>query len=321
MKTGFSLPAIAAGIGLALACCAASAQDDVRTVTVTQQGKGNTSYAEQSDTAMRGVRATATIAQIGDNNHVGGPGSTDGGLLQLGNRGPIQALIQQTGIGNDAGITQTANGGALANTARITQLGTDNSARLRQYDSSDSSVAIDQSGTGNIADVAHNGGTAQLATRQDGIGNRVTIDYTNGPYGGPNVTQNGEGNTAMVIGYGVSLGGGPGIEQTGSFNSVVTVQNLLSDSSNQIRQEGTGNGADATQTGDFQRLSLDQTGNGNLASISQTGMGMGTVSDGNTAIIAQFGNSNTAIVRQAGLGYRADVSQVGANNYTSLYQH
>jgi hypothetical protein len=309
------------GAILACACQAVSAQDFTGNVTVTQQGNGNTSYAEQAGGPSFPVRATITIAQAGNDNHVGGPGAAAGGVLQLDNGGLISALIQQTGAGNNAGITQTGNGGALPNSARITQLGTGNSALLRQYSSSDSSVAIDQSGAGNVADVAHNGGTASLRTSQNGVGNRLTIDYNNGPFGGPNVTQDGEGNTTTVIGYGVTIGGAPLIEQSGSFNSVITVQNLLSESSSQIRQDGNGNGADATQTGDFQRLSLDQAGDGNLASVSQTGMGTGGINDGNSVIIAQLGNSNTAIVRQAGFGYRADVNQVGANNYTGIYQH
>jgi len=309
------------GVILACACQAAFAQDFTGNVTVTQQGNGNTSYAEQAGGPSFPVRAAITIVQAGNDNHVGGPGAATAGVLQRDNGGLISALIQQTGTGNDAGITQTGNGGSLPNSARITQLGMDNSAQLRQYSSSDSSVAIDQSGSGNVADVAHNGGTALLRTSQNGAGNRLTIDYSNGPFGGPNVTQDGEGNTATVIGYGVTIGGGPRIEQNGSFNSVITVQNLLSESSHRIRQQGTGNQADATQTGDFQRLSIDQEGNGNLASVSQTGMGPGGVNDGNAVLLSQLGNGNTAIVHQAGLGYRADVRQLGANNDTTIYQH
>jgi len=308
-------------IGMALACHAAPAQDLGNDVTVTQQGIGNTAYAEQANSNPTYGGMHVTITQIGNDNHVGGPGASGGGVRQFENLN-VNAVIRQEGTGNNAGITQTRNFGPVyPAVGQITQTGSNNSAMLRQYESSDLLATIEQRGTGNIANVDQTGATAQLMTIQNGVNNRVTIDYANGPYGGPSVRQDGEGNTATVYGDGVSLGGGPDIRQTGSFNSVTTTQILASDSTSQIRQQGIGNQADMTQTGNFQGLSIDQSGNGNLASISQTGISTGSGNDSNSAVIAQLGNSNTAIVRQAGQDYVANVSQVGSNNYTSIYQH
>ncbi|RYE75408.1 MAG: hypothetical protein EOO80_15215, partial [Oxalobacteraceae bacterium] len=152
MQSRFSLSVIAAALGLALtlASQAASAQDTSSTVTVRQQGNGNTSYAEQTTGVYDFNNVTATITQIGNNNHVGGPGSTTGGLLQLNGGGNLEAQIRQTGTGNNAGIAQIdIVASTFPVTAEITQTGSDNTATLRQTLTSDLSAILIQNGNGN----------------------------------------------------------------------------------------------------------------------------------------------------------------------------
>jgi hypothetical protein len=319
MTSGFSR--IAIGAALACACHLASAQNVESTVTVTQQGNGNTSYAEQYAVTTPNNGAQLTITQIGDNNHVGGPGATTGGVIQRNTAyGPLVAQVQQNGKGNNAGLIQENNGNAaVAADGRITQLGNGNDAALRQADSSYVEAVVEQSGTGNLARIEQlSSGDAGLRSVQNGSGNQVTISQTGGSYGGPNLTQNGDGNTASVTNYGAGAGAKI-IVQTGTQNHVTAYQTLGWDQGLQVHQTGTGNQADANLTGDAQITLIDQIGNDNLASVNQSGP-TGTY-PGNTATIAQLGNSNTAIVRQVGQNYVANVSQVGSGNYTNIYQH
>jgi hypothetical protein len=320
MQSRFSALVLALGMGLA--CHAASAQNITSNVTVTQQGNGNTSYAEQYAVTTANTGAQLTITQIGDNNHVGGPGATGVGVIQSNTPvGPLVAVVQQQGSGNNASLIQDNNGNAaLAASARITQTGTGNDAMFRQITTSYGEAVVEQSGSGNVARIDQlSGGDTNLRSAQNGTGNRVTITQSGTTYGGPNVEQNGDGNTASVNTVG-AIGGGPYIVQTGSLNSATVVQNVFGfDSATSIRQQGIGNQADTTLTGEGQVTAITQTGNGNLASVTQTGVPDYLV--GNFALIGQLGNNNTAIVRQAGEAYRADVSQVGSNNYTNIYQH
>ncbi|MEO7494086.1 MAG: hypothetical protein ABIT83_06380 [Massilia sp.] len=311
--------AIAIGATLACACHVASAQSSV---TVTQQGDGNTSSTEQvinPALATQAPLAFAVISQIGTNNHAGGPGATSSGIYQRDNFATY-ALIQQNGAGNNAGITQEFTRGYSPVEGRMTQLGNGNSATVKQYIVTSSTAAVDQTGTGNVARVEQiESGDTRLQAVQNGNANQVTIVQRGGTYGGPGVTQNGDGNTASMISNN-SAGYGSTIVQNGTFNSASIVQNINGfDSTIAIQQLGTGNRAGATQTGEFQSALIDQIGNDNLASVTQTGLPGGT--SGNRASIAQLGDSNTALVRQLGQGYVANVSQIGSGNYTNIYQH
>jgi hypothetical protein len=317
----FKRSAIAIGAALAFTCHFASAQTATPTVTVTQQGNGNTSYAEQVSSLTALQEATATITQIGDNNHVGGPGATTGGIFQRAPNVGTSALVVQNGAGNNAGITQDGTiGQAGPVEARITQIGNANTATITQEIVTASTATVDQTGTGNVAVLEQSAADARLATTQNGTGNRVTVVQLGGPFGGPDVTQNGDGNTASVNVTNAGGGSGPLIVQTGTANSVTAVQTDVFDSPARITQLGSGNRADTAQTGQFQTIDLTQNGSNNLASVTQVGDIFGGL-PGNSTLINQVGNSNTAIVRQVGEGYVANVSQIGSGNYTNIYQH
>jgi len=327
MKRTYSLSEIATAtalsLGLAFACHGASAQDLPRTVTVTQQGNGNTSYADQSELQFA-TDARITITQIGDHNHVGGPGGTTGGVIQLNNRpARLYAVVEQTGVGNDASILQTENGGVNGEVStRISQAGEANTAYVMQRASFGVQATVDQAGNGNSASIEQLGGTFSAHATQTGNDNRVTIDVrANGPSGVPVVTQTGDGNSATIVGNGAGAGldSNPEIVQTGTQNTVTSLQTDIINGNARFEQYGVGNVAETDQSGDYHELDIDQNGNGNLARVSQTSpAGLLT---GNFATIAQTGINNTAIVRQVGADYVANVSQVGSGNYTSIYQH
>jgi hypothetical protein len=239
MQSRFSLSAIVAALGLALACQAASAQDGNSVVTVTQQGNGNTSYAEQSTNDYPFNNLTATITQIGDNNHVGGPGSTTSGVLQIDSGGSVDAQIRQTGVGNNAGITQVnVVGATFPVTGEITQFGSHNTATLRQTLTSDLSAVLIQNGNGNPSAVEQAEsipGTAR--TTQTGDNNSATIFQRVTGYVSPRITQDGEGNVASAV-VDVNVFGGPLIEQTGTANYASTLQTDTEAANIRIGQTG-----------------------------------------------------------------------------------
>ena len=313
----FALTSIAAGVVLACVCHGASAQ---ATVTVTQQGNGNTSAAEQ--VGYSGIDITATITQIGDNNHVGGPGSSGGGIIQVGGESPMPsnaATVYQNGTGNNAGIVQVPIIPSPVE-ASIRQTGNGNSGFIRQDGVSGTLLTIEQNGDGNRSALEQiTGGDSTIRTLQSGNGNSVTVgQYETGGRFYSSVVQDGDSNTASVSIHGSAFGG-PVIEQHGYGNSATTSQADGEQSLISIRQYGSGNLADAAQTGDLQTADIGQNGIGNRASVTQSGLPDNVL--GNSAVIAQAGNSNTAIVRQAGEGYVANVSQVGNGNWTNIYQH
>jgi hypothetical protein len=147
----FTLSAIAAGATLACACQLAHAQS---TVTVTQQGNANTVSAEQvvpnpNDPSVPRA-ANATVIQIGNGNHAGGPGGRRAGIYQRDNVGTF-ALIQQNGTANNAGVMQDGTCGFAARVeASITQAGNANDATIRQHIVTSSPAIVEQTGSGNL---------------------------------------------------------------------------------------------------------------------------------------------------------------------------
>jgi hypothetical protein len=311
-----ALSAIALGASLACACHGAFAQ----TVTVTQQGVGNTSYAEQfvqtpADQNYPPGATTATITQVGNNNHVGGPGATSGGIFQrLYQWGGSDAVVSQTGTGNNAGITQDGTPGANSPPvdARITQQGHRNDATITQTSLLSTDTTVDQNGNGNLARLEQIGsGDASLHVTQNGTGNRTTVSHNDSSHGGPQVTQTGAGNTVSLVAENL-LGPGARITQTGSVNNA-SVRLTDTDVLLTLSQQGVGNFANAIETGSgFANISQD--GTNNFASLTQD--------RGFKADIAQIGNSNRATVGQYGPAYyEANVNQTGSGNWTSVYQH
>lgn len=313
MKTALS--SIVIGVALACACHVVAAGPSV---TITQQGNGNTTSAEQSDLPNE---MSVTITQIGDNNHVGGPGAIGPGVIQ---HGPVESFgttlsIYQNGTGNNAGIVQgTVYEFAVG--ASIEQTGSGNSAAVRQEYVSGPLIEVKQNGTGNRVDVKQvKSQDSTIWTTQNGIGNSVVFSQHNGgPFFGSPVVQNGEGNTASVTAELASVGS-PVIQQNGYRNDARASQTDTDESVMLFLQQGSANLADGTQTGFGHSISIDQNGNGNAARVTQSGSG--GIFTGNSAVIAQVGDANSATVRQQGAVYAANLSQTGSGNWTGVYQH
>jgi hypothetical protein len=310
-----ALSTIALGVGLACASQIASSQ----TIAVTQQGSGNTAAAEQVNTTPDAVlysSTTASITQIGNDNHVGGPGGTSGGIYQiLSPNGGARAVVTQIGAGNNAGITQDGRPGPnpppLA--AVITQQGNGNDATITQTHGVSNDVTVDQNGSANLARLRQvDTGDASFHITQNGTGNTTTADHLRSSHGGPQVTQTGEGNTVSIYADNL-LGPGARIIQDGSMNSarvlLIDTDVLLT-----LSQQGVGNAVSASEMG-AGYADIIQSGNDNLANLTQA-------NGFHKAAIAQIGNSNSATVTQTLQGYYVgNVSQTGSGNWSNVYQH
>jgi hypothetical protein len=311
------LSALALSVGLAVAGPFAAAQVTSPTVTITQQGTGNTAAAEQYDFDP-GAIPFIHINQTGTGNHVGGPGGTTAGVIQHGSITGAEATVTQSGTGNNAGIVQ-ADIGPHIPTVSITQTGNANSAMVRQETSNGTDVIVNQNGTGNAADITQSAGDTEIRVTQTGTNNSATIvDQGTGLFSGPSVVQNGEGNTVSATALNNGLSDHT-ITQTGLRNHAVTNQYDVSMSTLSIVQAGADNQAGITQTGVNQSATINQNGSGNLASLTQNGVNEILV--GNTALITQVGNNNNAILRQVGDGFASTINQIGSGNYANVYQH
>ena len=318
-----ALSTIALGISLACASHVASSQ----TITLTQQGSGNTAAAEQAALGSVPVidpsATTASITQIGTNNHVGGPGATSGGIFQnVFDYGAV-AVVSQTGAGNNAGITQNGRSGPEPGPvqALITQHGNGNDATITQTNALTNYINVEQSGSANLARLEQlDSGDASLHVTQNGTGNTTAITHLNSDHGGPDVTQTGDRNTVSLFVDSVS-GTGATITQNGSMNNANArlIGAGPADLSLTLSQQGVGNSAGSSQTGEVQSANINQIGNNNLVSLIQ-GAPAGGIT-GNSAAIAQIGNNNSATVGQYGQGYVASVNQAGSGNWANVYQH
>lgn len=311
------LSALALGIGLAVAGPFAAAQVTSPTVTITQQGAGNTAAAEQYDFDP-GAIPFIQIKQTGTDNHVGGPGGTTGGVIQHGSVTGAEATVIQAGTGNNAGIVQGDIGPHIP-TVSIAQTGNANSAMVRQEISGGTDVIVKQNGSGNAADVTQSAADTEIRVTQTGTNNSATIvDQGTDLFSGPSVVQNGDGNTVSATAINNNFSDHT-ITQTGLRNHATTNQFDVSSSSLSITQTGADNQADITQAGLIQSATINENGNGNLASITQSGVNELLI--GNTALITQVGNNNSAAVRQVGDGFASTISQIGSGNYANVYQH
>ncbi|NIA53361.1 hypothetical protein HAV22_06805 [Massilia sp. TW-1] len=310
------LSSIIIGVGLACACHVVAAGPSI---TITQQGNGNTTAAEQSD--LPNGDTGVTITQIGDNNHVGGPGASGPGVIQ---RDLFQGYdwtlrIYQNGTNNNASVVQDTVH-ELSVEASVEQTGSGNSATVRQENVNGPLIEVKQNGTGNRSDVKQVAVMdSSIWTTQNGIGNSAAVsEHNSGPFFGSRVVQNGEGNTASVMAEQASFCS-PVIQQDGYRNDARASQTNINEGAMLFQQQGSANLADGTQTGYGHTVSIDQNGIGNAARTAQSG-GVG-IFTGNSAVIAQIGDANSATLRQQGDVYAANLRQTGSGNWTSVYQH
>lgn len=318
MKTFFPAAALAASLTLVPPGMAQHIS-----ATLVQTGVNNSASIEQ-DAVREGL---AVITQIGNDNIAGGEGKA-GGVVQRDARGRV--FVTQRGNGNVAGIEQERiwpHGEAV-----IDQLGSDNVVLAREQNAFYSGTDARQKGTRNVARLNQVGGDIGMRTRQTGADNTIVIDLVDSSYGGPLAEQHGVGNRATITQYRDSYSN-IYLAQTGMLNNASISQSESSFTSGlSVVQNGTGNQADAANSGSRNMSFITQTGDGNTASlrkvartsesrIRQTGnLNTATISQ-NAAYPGGPRSDNIARITQTGDGFTAGIAQAGSGNIGTVYQH
>ena len=169
--------------------------------------------------------ATAAIAAL----CFGGPAFAD----------ESEALINQSGVSNNADIDQTrAVGAAVGNSATVTQTADTVTG------AAPNSVDIDQNTAGSLAQTAS-------VDQVGGQGNSVTVAQ--------GLTDDTGGEVATV-------------SQEGNDNSAVVAQDGTGDTTT-VAQLGDANAASVTQTGSDNNSTVDQIGNDNDSTVTQNAIG------------------------------------------------
>jgi hypothetical protein len=324
MKAAFSK----IGLG-ALIASAFNVASAAPTATTTQTGAGNTAFVEQALLDPL-APASATIIQVGNNNHAGDPVTQTPGILQrnVDIRASSITAIQQVGNENTASIVQDF--GHFAVSAEIQQMGDYNNAFVVQNVVTWLGALLRQEGSHNIAALEQTAsGDLTFTGRQNGSDNVMLIRQHDASFATATVTQTGSQNFVYADRDGAGARGGFTIEQTGSLNSVTSA--MTGEVYNAIHQSGTGNTATTVQAGAMLNFSdIVQTGDANLATLSQTSPSnrslMTQTGNGNQAAVTQTsigpgGGNNTAYITQIGNGFVASLSQAGGGNNGGIYQH
>lgn len=190
-----SLSATGLGALLTCACSLAFAQ---ATTTISQQGSANTAYTEQTfgspPPEIPGV-LTATIEQIGNNNHVGDALTRTPRIFQRSAiRTVATATVRQHGNQNAASISQDVTFEEVP--VQIWQIGNKNTAAISQLQVQHSEAELKQTGNDNVASVDQQGVIdSGFRISQDGSGNRLSMRQQRSSLGRPSITQTGTANS------------------------------------------------------------------------------------------------------------------------------
>jgi hypothetical protein len=319
-----TLSAIALGAMLASACHVVFAGP---TATTTQQGTGNTAYTEQRLVDPTSA-TTATIIQVGNNNHAGDPDAQTPGIHQRNITGFSDAItmIHQHGEENAGSIMQ--NGTSFPVSAEIRQEGNNNAGVITQKIVTYSDALLRQTGTDNVATIEQSN-VADLGIKaiQNGSDNVLSFRQRDSMNGTATVRQTGADNSVTVDQIHLLGSGGTAIEQIGSLNTVTST--LKDDAIDSILQIGTGNTAATNQSRGINSSDIAQRGTNNLATVTQ-GAGANDslirqIGNDNVASVLQSNlanvNNNTADIRQVGNGFVASITQAGGDNHSGIYQH
>lgn len=161
------------------------------TITINQEGIGNTIGDALNPFFFGGGSNTVTIDQIGDNNiltgYVNGTGAntivttTGAGNTQgitcgsLTSSGCGSSIIKQVVTGNDNTVNQNLGTGANHN-SEINITGNDNAVTHTSTNSGNSTVAIDVNGNTNTIGVTQSGLTAKtVSVSSTGSNNNISI--------------------------------------------------------------------------------------------------------------------------------------------------
>jgi hypothetical protein len=312
------------------------------TATTSQRGTGNTAMVTQD------AIATSTVEQGLINTASSGNSATV--QQQAGSAGSFSE-VRQDGIGNSAGVLQTAaNNDSFvrvegnSNSATVTQNGSGNAQRVRVV--GDPALG-DGTPTGNVAittqtatahdnwsSTAQQGDNNRVEITQSGVGVRVATQtdrsYNNYRFNEPpeaDVWQVSDNNKAYIdqasdasrvtIYQGleqVPVGTGSYKYALGGNNEARVTQLASADNSRaDVIQGGSNHIANVTQSGLNSDSYVNQAGTGHTATVSQTG------SD-NDSFLVQFGTGNTATVTQASNNNVSTIDQSGSSNTVTVTQ-
>jgi hypothetical protein len=214
--------------------------------------------------------------------------------------------VLQNGSSNDASIFQTRSGQEIGT---VRQIGTENAVEIEQSNGLDNAVlSVEQNGILNRLELLQSGSrnqVAQILQNNNGVGisgNRVTLTLAGDDNGGNGATDNFRIVRKAAAVYQAM------VSQIGDDNSVGYVTS--DDSARNLygfSQEGDGNGATGTVSGDANETAVRQIGDDNSFSFLQNGEA--------NAVAADFiGERNRVALRQNGTGNLAIVSVNGNSN-------
>ena len=191
----------------------------------------------------------------------------NGNLGEQGNAGHERVRIDKKPPPIDLPMPPVSGRGAF-----IDQVGDSNRADVRQT-APNAYARVEQNGSANEADVAQLGsGTAYAQSTQNGDGNFARIEQGGTGQNVAYLTQSGTGNWARSNQFALgAIHNGAQLTQTGNYNDMSLLQDG-SDNRAVLTQEGDNNGMTAAQVGDGNRLIWIQQGN-NLSDLQVTQTG------------------------------------------------
>lgn len=313
---------------------------DRNVLTITQDGRFNTTGYQRTGIDQTGDRNTASIDQTGTANRLDTLQQTS----LSGASATTNALtVDQDGGANVVRVVRQNNTGGAENTATIIQNGSNN--RIGGALNTDI-TSVGQNGTANVLSVSQTGNDNILTSAtQDGlsgapgVNNQLTLTIDgnrNGLLGGFAQTQAFSSANGLALstvsqrgsqnGLAVTITGNEndfGFSQEGSGNSILgTLNGNFSDvagvqigdlNSATFSSSGYGNISTFLQSGDGNTVGSTQSGNNNRSSISQT-------ADSNSATLLQNGNSNVSSITQLSNSNTATVTQIGNSNTSTVTQ-
>jgi len=227
-----------------------------------------------------------------------------------------------------AAIVLAVSGLALANTADVTQDGTDNAATVTQT-GTNNGAAVNQYGK-NLADIQQTGSTNTAQIDQGASGSPVTNfhlpAYPSDWWMGAYIVQSGNGNLATMnqknsSTYSHIKQDGDGNKGTQDLGASISQANGTYSPHRGVQIDQVGNNNEAYQTTQshfgcygIQDMQIEQTGNSNYAKQDSVG-GMAS-----TMEIFQEGDDNSSTQYQNGRWSTAHVDILGSNNTTDQYQ-
>lgn len=264
---------------------------------ILQDGDGNRVKEVRQTRTGGTVENSASIAQDGNDNLVGGRTRQQGAgnMLDFRQSGLDNIIAPVNNVAGAFGITtdqHSVSQNGLNNSILVEQTGSMNALRAAQQHGDNNSMSLTLSGVGNgatglLPDVLAASGVEDASIWQVGSGNSLVLAAfgDDNAYG---VAQ--EGSNNVVNGTVTGSGNALGLGQFGDSNTVdLTISGNLNTAA--LIQIGTGNDSLFTVTGDGNKIDGKQDGTGNTAKVTQGGAN-------NVANFVQIGVANSVTIDQ-----------------------